>query len=139
MTVGGLFTNAEVGQYRAEAEARMLDTFEIRDNYVTAYDPALQRDVETYDVLLTTVGRVSVSGGLAVRDAEVGGRTSASVVRSLHVPVDTAAIPAGAVAVCTAVHATSDPTLLGAGLRIGGPAPGSQTTARRLEVTEVLT
>lgn len=124
---------------RAEAEARMVDTFEVRDNFRTEYDPESQEDVETYDVLLTTVGRVKVEGGLAVRDAEVGGRTSASVVRSLHIPVDSDAIPVGAVAVCTAVHATSDPTLLGAQLRIGGPAPGSQTTARRLEIEEVLT
>ena len=124
---------------RAEAEARMLDTFEIRtygEGY--HYDPVLEQDVRDYEVLFTTLGRVKVEGGLAVRDAEVGARTSAAVVRSLHIPVDSPAIPPGAEAVCTAVHATSDPTLLGAHLRIDGPAPGSQTTARRLEVTEVL-
>jgi hypothetical protein len=37
------------------------------------------------------------------------------------------------------VTATSDPTLLGAQLRLPVRRPGSQTTARRLEVTEVLT
>lgn len=123
---------------RAEAEARMLDTFEIRANFREDYDPDLQDVSEVYDVLFTTTGRVKVSNGLAVRDSEVGGRTAAEVVRSLHIPVDSPAVPTNAVAVCTAVHATSDPTLLGAKLRIGGPAPGSQTTARRLEVTEVL-
>lgn len=123
---------------RVAAESRMLDTFEIRTNFRTEYDPGLEEDVETSDLLFTTKGRVKVEGGLAVRDAEVGGRTSASVVRSLHIPVDSPAIPAGAVAICTAVDASSDPTLLGARLTIGGPAPGSQTTARRLEVTEIL-
>lgn len=137
----GLFTAAEVEEDRAEAEARMLDTFEIRvydDDKVYVYDEDLAEDVEnTYTVVLTTPGRVKVAG-LAVRDSEVGGRTAASVTRSLHIPVDSAEVPSGAVAVCTAVHATSDPTLLGARLRLSGPAPGSQTTARRLEVTEVL-
>lgn len=117
----------------------MLDTFEIRDNFTTEYDEDLQEDVETYDVLFTTPGRVKVSNGLAVHDTEVGGRTAAEVTRTLHIPVDSDAVPTNAVAVCTAVDATSDPTLLGAKLRIGGPAPGSQTTARRLEVVEVLT
>lgn len=118
----------------------MLDTFEFRqpDGNGYIYDPFFGVDVEAYDVIGTTRGRVKVEGGLAVRDAEVGGRTSASVVRSLHIPVSSVAVPPGTYAVCTAVDGTSDPSLLGAILRIGGPAPGSQTTARRLEVTEVL-
>lgn len=130
---------AELPFLRAEAEARMLDTFDIK--FPTGgwiYDEEAGEDVEAFDLLFTTSGRVKVEGGLSVRDAEVGGRTSASVVRSLHIPVGSPVVPVGAVAVCTAVHATSDPTLLGARLTIGGPAPGSQTTARRLEVTEVL-
>lgn len=124
---------------RVAAESRMLDTFEIRDygdGYT--YDDVEGEDVRTYEVLFTTVGRVKVEQGLSVRDLEVGGRTASSATRTLSIPVDSDAVPVGAVAYCTAVHATSDPTLLGAGLVIGGSAPGSQTTARRLEVTEVL-
>jgi hypothetical protein len=135
-----LFTNAEVRQDRIEAEARMLDTFEFRlygDGW--HYDPVEKEDVRDYEVLFTTKGRVKVEGGLSVHDSEVGGRTSATTTSSLHIPVASPESPAGVVAVCTAVHATSDPTLLGAELTIVGPAPGSQTTARRLEVTEVLT
>jgi hypothetical protein len=131
---------AELPFLRAEAEARMVDTFELRvftDGW--HYDEDLDEDVRDYEVLFTTPGRVKVSNGLAVHDSEVGGRTAAEVTRTLHIPVGSDAVPADAVAVCTAVHATSDPTLLGATLVIGGPAPGSQTTARRLEVTEVLT
>lgn len=124
---------------RRRAESRMLDTFEIReydDGYT--YDETEGEDVRTYETLFTTAGRVKVEQGLSVRDLEVGGRTASSVTRTLSIPVSSDAVPVGAVAYCTAVHATSDPTLLGAALVIGGPAPGSQTTARRLEVTEVL-
>ena len=72
-------------------------------------------------------------------DAEAGGRTVTTIRRELHIPVTSPAVPMGAVAVCTAVDATTDPTLLGAKLTLDGPAPGSQTTARRLQVSEVLT
>lgn len=129
---------AELPFLRAEAEARMTDTFDVKIPLGKQYDEFADEDVEIYEFLFTTKGRVKVEGGLSVRDAQVGGRTSASVVRSLHIPVASPVVPAGAVAFCTAISATSDPTLNGARLTIGGPAPGSQTTARRLEVTEVL-
>lgn len=129
-----------VSSGRRAAESRMLDTFDIgAPTGGTVYDPETGTDVEEIVPLFTTPGRVKVGGGLASREAEAGGRTVVSVTRQLHIPVDSAAVPTGAVAVCTAVHATSDPTLLGARLRLAGPAPGSQTTARRLEVSEVLT
>ena len=120
----------------------MLDTFVVEQatgGYV--YDPAANGgtggDVEEYDTLFTTPGRLKASG-LAVREAEAGSRTVVSVTRELHIPVDSPPVPAGAIARCTAVDPTSDPTKLGARLRLSGAAPGSQTTARRLEVTEVL-
>lgn len=124
---------------RRHAQRRMLDTFAIKTPTGTAYNPATGNDETTYADLFTTKGRVKVSGGLSARESEAGGRTVVTVVRELHIPVSSAAVPTGAVAVCTVVHATSDPTLLGATLRLAGPAPGSQTTARRLEVEEVLT
>lgn len=131
--------SAELPFLRTEAEARMLDTFEISvPTGGTVYDEGTQTDVEELDPLFTTPGRVKASSGLVARETEAGGRTVVSVTRELHIPVDSAEVPAGAIAVCTAVHSTSDPTLLGARLRLAGPAPGSQTTARRLEVSEVL-
>lgn len=133
---------AELPYLRSEAEARMLDTFEVRVPTGTGhhFDEFLQESVEDYDVLVAEQkGRVKVIQGLSVRTDEVGGRTSATVIRQWHIPVTAPAIPVNAYAVCTAVHSTSDPTLLGARLVLGGPAPGSQTTARRLEVTEMLT
>lgn len=128
-----------LGEIRREAEARMTDTFEVRIySGGWTYNKAQQKDVRQYDVLLTTPGRVKVGGGLAASDADVGGRASVEVRRELHVPIATPAIPVGAVAVCVQIAATSDPTLLGAELTLAGPAPGSQTTARRLQVTEVI-
>lgn len=119
----------------------MLDTFEIRlyspDD--TTYDAANDETTNTYEVLFTTPGRLKTSGVVGVRETEVGGRTSGLSVRTLSIPVASPFVPPLAVAVCTAVHATTDPTLLGATLTLDGPAPGSQMTARRLQVSEVLT
>jgi hypothetical protein len=135
MTVGTAVTRG-----RQRALERMLDTFDIKvESAKPEYDPVTKTTGPGYTFLFSTPGRVKVGGGLAAQEAELGGRTSVTVRRELHIPVDSAAIPANAVAVCTAVADTSDPTLLGAILRLAGPAPGSQTTARRLEVSEVLT
>lgn len=122
---------------RAEAEARMLDTWAIGTDLGWSYDEDLGEDVQTVDPLFTTQGRLKVSGNV-VQTSEAGDRTVVTTRRELHIPVSSPAAPVGAVAQCTAVHATSDPTLLGTIVRLAGPAPGSQTTARRLEVEEVL-
>lgn len=129
---------AELPFLRAEAEARMVDTFDIKVSLGINYDPEAGENVETFDDLFTTLGRVKSGSGLTARTSEAGGRTVVAVTRELHIPVESEAVPVGAVAICTAVHATSDPSLLGARLRLAGPAPGSQTTARRLEVSEVI-
>lgn len=123
---------------RRAAEARMLDEFELRV-YTGgwAYNPDTGQDERAYDVAFTTPGRVKVATTVPA-DSEVGGRTATTVRRELHIPYDSPAVPAGAVAVCTYVDESSDPTLLGAELTLAGPAPGSQTTARRLLVEEVI-
>lgn len=131
---------SELPFLRTEAEARMVDTFDIGlPTGGFTYDSDAQAEVEEINPLFTTKGRVKVAQGLATRESEAGGRTVVSTTRHLHIPVGSEPVPPGAIAVCTAVHPTSDPTLLGARLRIGGSAPGSQTTARRLEVSETLT
>lgn len=122
---------------RAEATARMKDTWEIGADGGWAYNPATEKDEQTILDPFTTVGRLKVAGNV-VRETEAGGRTVVETRRELHIPVDSPAVAVGAIARCTAVDATSDPTLLGIVVRLSGPAPGSQTTARRLEVVEVL-
>lgn len=132
-----LFTVAEVEQDRALAESRMLDTWAIGADVGWSYDNEAGEDVQTVTPLFTTLGRLKATSNV-VESAEAGGRTVARTRRELHIPVSSEAVPAGAVAQCTAVHATSDPTMLNVIVRLDGPAPGSQTTARRLQVSEVL-
>lgn len=121
----------------AMAEERMLDEWAVMVSLGIEY--VAGEEVEEFALLFNTKARVKVVKGLAVREAEVGARTSASVVREFNIPVGSAAVPTGAVAFPITIHATSDPTLIDVTLRLDGPAPGSQTTARRLQVSEVLT
>jgi hypothetical protein len=122
---------------RAAAEARMLDTWAIGTDLGWTFDPDLGEDVQAVTPLFTTAGRLKVPGNV-VLESDVGERSVVSTRRELHIPVGSQAVPIGAVAQCTAIDATSDPTLLGTIVRVSGPAPGSQTTARRLQVEEVL-
>lgn len=125
-------------ELRAHAESRMLDSFLIGhygDGWV--YDDLLEQDVREFIVAFPTKGRVKVTVAMP-QASEVGARTSYETRRELHIPTGSPATPDNAVARCVAIHRTTDPTLLGAELSITGPAPGSQTTARRLTVTEVI-
>lgn len=130
--------NAELPFLRAEAEARMLDTWTIGADVGWTYDDGAGEDVQTVTPLFTTAGRLKASNNVVLA-SEAGGRTVTETRRELHIPVASDAVPAGAVAQCTAVHETSDPTMLNIIVRLDGPAPGAQTTARRLQVSEVLT
>lgn len=116
----------------------MLDTWTIGTDLGWTYDPDLGEDVQTVTPLFTTAARLKVTANV-VQDDQVGGRTSVVTRRELHIPVGSPEAPANAVAQCTAIHSTTDPTVLGTIVRLSGPAPGSQTTARRLSVEEVLT
>lgn len=121
----------------------MLDTWAIGADAGWTYDPNADggkgADVQTVTPLFTTKGRMKASRTYGNINQQAGERTVTVVTRELHIPVDSPAVPVNALAQCTAVDASSDPSLLGAIVRIAGPAPGSQTTARRLEVTETLT
>ncbi len=136
MTLGAAIA-AELPFLRAEAESRMTSTWTIGTDGGWAYNPATGRDEQTVTPLFTTKARLKVVSS-AVSDSEAGGRTVAVTRRELHIPVSSPAVPVGAVAKCTAVGALGDPTMLNTIVRLSGSAPGSQTTARRLEVTEVL-
>lgn len=126
-------------QMRRDAESRMLDTFEIQVSEGYRYDHDLGEEVELWVTIFATPGRVKVVGAYGI-DREVGGRTATEVVRELHIPVDSDVVPAKATALCVEIDpTTTDPMLLGSRLVLDGPTPGSQTTARRMKVTEVLT
>lgn len=128
---------------RQMAESRMWTTVEIQYQTGTAPDPETDSDVPVYTTAFETKARIK-SGSRMVALAEAGGRTAAETTRELHIPAMSAdpwADPRsarGVTALVTVVHATDDPTLLGARLTLSGPGPGSQTTARRLQITEVV-
>lgn len=128
---------------RALAEARMRTTVAIQYQVDLEPDPDTDSEIPVYETAFVTLARIK-SPGRQVSLAEVGGRTSARTTRELHIPVgspDPWADPRaafGVSALVTAVAPTDDQTLLGVRLTLSGPAPGSQTTARRLEVTEVV-
>lgn len=130
---------AYMPQMNSLAESRMLDTFDIctqGDGHT--FNQATGNDERTLTVLFRTKGRVKVASAVgSARETEAGDRTAVELHRELHIPTDSPAVPAGSIAVAVDLHATTDPTLAGANLRITGPAPGSQTTARRMAVTEV--
>lgn len=131
--------DAALPRLQAEAEARMTSTWQIGTLGGWTTDPDTGKEVRAVAVAFTTKGRVKSSRTFGNINQQVGGRTVTIVTRELHIPVGSPAAPANAVAKCTAIGPHDDPTLLGAIVRIAGPAPGSQTTARRLEVTETLT
>lgn len=123
---------------RRRTERRMVDTWEIGEDGGWGYNPVTEKDEQTILSPFTTVGRLKVTS-TQTRDSEAGGRTVVETRRELHIPVDSPDVPANAVARCTAIGATTDPTVLDTVVRLSGNLPGSQTTARRLEVVEVLT
>lgn len=131
-------------ELRAMAEARMKTTWAIQYKTAeTTVDPATDADVPVYVTTFVTKGRLK-SPGLMITQAEVGGRTAAESKRELHIPVgspdpwadDRSAL--GVTALCTAIDSTDDPSMLGIRVTLIGPAPGSQTTARRLQVSETV-
>lgn len=126
---------AELPFLRAQAESRMTDTWSIGEHL--RYDVVDGVEVPVVDPLFTTKARLRERGNV-VQETQVGERTAVETRRELHIPWDSPAAPVNAVAECTAIGPLSDPTLLGTIVRLAGPAPGSQQTARRLQVVEVL-
>ena len=130
---------AALPELRRHAESRMLDTAEIRrPTGNTVFDEETGTSIPEVLPVFTTRCRVKSTRTYGVLNQEVGGRTAQTVAREFHMPVDSPAVEPGDVAVLVAIHETTDPSLLGAELTLSGPAPGSQTTARRIEVLEVV-
>lgn len=119
---------AELPFLRAEAEALMNEEFEI-GTYGDGwhYDEDLGEDVRNFDALFVTRGKVMSL--TAPGEAQVGERTSIEISRTLHIPVDTPAVPVGAVA------RRADRPDLNILAEVTHPQPKS----RRFAVEEVLT
>lgn len=102
-------------------------------------DETTGAELPEYEVIKANVRcRVKVTDGLTARSSDAGGRTAVEVTRQLSISVREPETLPNDVAEMTSIHSTSDPTLAGATLVLAGPAPGSQTTARRLQVREVI-
>jgi len=127
---------------RAEAEARMKDTCKFKvESGRSDPDPQTGAQTPTYTYLHSGQAfpcRIKVYSAQMLREQDSGGRTVVETVRELHIPWDAPSIPAGARVEMTSVHASSDPTLAGGLFAVTGPAAGSQTNARRLQITEVV-
>lgn len=135
-----LFTLAELQQERAEAEARMLDTFAISvPTGGWVYDDLAEQDVEELTPLFETPGYIPPAAGILSQSAEAGGRTVVTSRREIRIPWDSAEVPVNAVAVCTAIGPTTPPRMLNKRYRVGGSSGASQGTACHLEILEDLT
>lgn len=131
------FTEGELSEDRADAASRFTLTVDIGTYGPWYYDEDAEADVRDVIATLTNIpARLRVRSAQSVRDTQAAERTVTIVERELHIPWDSPAVPADAVAHVTAVGPLDDPTILGADLVLAGPAPGSQTTARRLLVRE---
>lgn len=128
---------AQLPYLRSEANARMVDTFAA---YAFTWVKVDGLDEQTWVEQYVTPGRVagrSRDGDTNTRTVTIGDVERPVVEGGLHIPLS-AALPAiGWEFVCTAVGASSDPSLLGRRWRVVDVPAKSAATARRLDVVEV--
>ena len=118
--------DAALPTLRAEAEALMLDTFEIGDPGEWQYVDG--EDVRDFTVDFTTPGRLLTS--TAPSESEAGERNVVAISRTLHIPASTPVVASGKHA-----RRTSD----GAVFRVlADVTHGSHPKSRRLAVEEAL-
>ena len=123
----------------------MTVTVEIGTYGQTRFDPVTEEEVRDLLESFETKARVRSRSAQQVRETELGDRSVVTVDRELHIPWDAPETTEGMVARVIAIDGSPgdgfspDPTLIGADLMLVGPIPGSQQTARRLLVREVLT
>lgn len=131
-----LITAAELAEFRADAEALMLDAGTASRPTGSVYDPAADdgdgANVETTADLFSSKCKVQ-SRNLVARESEVGERTSVSVRTELHLPVSTAALTVGDYFTVTTPHALST-VPAGTRYRVTAPVGKTMATARRYEV-----
>ena len=128
---------AELPFLRAEANAMMQDTFTA---YAYEWTKVDGLDEQTWVEKYTTPGKVagrSRDSDTNTRTVTVGGVERPVVEGGLHIPLSAALPAVGWEFQCTAVGASSDPSLLGRRWRVVDVPAKSQATARRLDVVEV--
>lgn len=91
-----LALDAALPELRAEAEALMVDTFEVGDPGDWGYDEDSATDVRTFVADFTTIGRLLTS--TAPSEPQVGERTTVAINRTLHLPADTPPVKSGKLA-----------------------------------------
>lgn len=101
-----------------------------------AYNGGTDTDAEATSDLFTSVCKVQ-SRDVQPHEAEVGGRTSVSVVTELHLPASTAALTVGDLFVVTTPHALST-VAASTTFRVTAPVGKTLATARRYEVEQVV-
>ena len=122
---------------RAEAESLMTDagTAKRPTGEGTVFQGGV--DVEDTDDLFSSPCKVQTSG-LAVREVEVGGRSSTVTRTELHLPVSTDPLTAGDLFEITSVGSFSSVSV-GRVFRVLGPVEKSWPTARRYDVEAIVT
>lgn len=142
-----LITAAELAEFRAEAEALMLDAGTAkRPTGGYAFDPSANggqgADVEATSDVLSAACKIKPPRTVS-RENEVGGRTSVVIPGELHLPADPdhpeyADLAVGDIWEMTAVHALSL-SQVGRRYRITSEADGTLVTACRYSVERVAT
>ena len=124
---------------QAAARARMTSTCLVQhETGRTIQDENTGRELPVLADLFTSPCRVKATEGLGVRTAEAGGREQVETRAEIHLPLDTAPVPVGALIKITAVAALTDVQLVGRSFRVEGPFSATDATARRLPVSEVV-
>lgn len=127
----------ELAFLRSEAESLMLDAGKaLRPTGGHGYNPATKSEGQTFTDLDSGLCKIQTRN-LVAREAEVGGRTSATVRTELHRPASSEPLQRGDVWEITAVSSDSLQTV-GQRLRVIAPVAGTLKTARRYEVEEAV-
>ncbi|WP_157508856.1 DUF6093 family protein [Luteipulveratus halotolerans] len=129
---------AAIPELRAHAEARMVDEVLVEAKTgKTRYNPETGQDEETFEEMYRGRCRWKQNGGTGEsQGVVVEGSTITLLPLELHLPVEASAgVREGMRA--TALTGVHDPALVGRQVWIRREHAASQTTARRLGVSEV--
>lgn len=132
----GFFDTDDILEARADAEALMKDTCEIRRPSGSSVDP--ETGEITPDYLPVYSGKCRLQSNEGVSADRESGQSSLTVLsRSVHIPAATVQVQDGDVVTMTA--SLFSPFLVNREFRVRGWSPESYASADRLPVEEVTT